>query len=280
MYSFDPYQKPYGQYYSKGNQQSSYQHNGFGRPQLSSSPSASVTRQCNVINQRALHLSSDELTRILDELLKSVEKSRNDEQKFTNLADIVTVLIRVPRPVLASVVQHRFFTVLQTLLSQILQQWNRNSNFKDDEVVTLRNLIKLFKSFFHDAINVKSYPSWFTDHSLLESIALCVVDISQSERFFDKSNGRAAKQFIRLFDLYNDYQDLVYDDTTANQDQLVVFLDPVVQCLTSNFYFDALDNVARGATLRSRREKFFLSRCAIFLTSYNGKYLFFGRIEN
>jgi hypothetical protein len=270
MYPYYQYQQPYKQYISQGTNQSIFQQDDT---QTQSSSPTSIHRQCDLIDEKANVISSEELTRKLDKFFKEIENLPDQKQQITNLKDIITVLIHVRQPILESVVQHRFFTLLQIPLNQILQQWTQNSQIDKNDVVIFRNLTKLLTKSFRELIEIQKYPTWFTDASLLNTIAACLTNLSKSDKYFQKKNRRTAQIFIRLFDLYDDYQDLLSTDTHIDQEKLVQLLDPVIQCLTSNLYLDSFNNIEKGISLRSKQEKFFLSRCPQFLTSYNGIFI-------
>jgi len=275
MQSYYQYQQPYEQYFSQETKQSTFQHRERNETPSQASSSASITRQCDIIDERANVISSEELTSTLDKVFKDVEKLPNQKQQIANLKDIITVLIQVRQPILESVVQHEFFTLLQIPLKQILLQWNQTLSLDEDDSIIFRNLVKLLRKLFRNIEEIQLYPSWFTDASLLDTIAVCLTNLSKSNKYFHKNNRFTAKIFIYLFDIYDEYQDLLNTETNTDQEILAPLRDPVIQCLTSNLYLDSFDNVQKGASLRSKQEKFFLSRCPKFLTSYNGIFLIF-----
>lgn len=280
MQSYYQYQQPYEQYFSQGTKQSKFRHKERNETPSQASSSTSITRQCDIIDERANVISSEELTSTLDKVFKDIEKLPNQKQQIANLKDIITVLIQVRQPILESVVQHKFFTLLQIPLNQILRQWNQTLSLDEDDSIIFRNLIKLLRKLFRNIEEIQLYPSWFTDASLLDTIAVCLTNLSKSNKYFHKNNRFTAKIFIYLFDIYDEYQDLLNTETNTDQEILATLRDPVIQCLTSNLYLDSFDNLQKGASLRSKQEKFFLSRCPKFLTSYNGIFLIFVIIKS
>jgi hypothetical protein len=276
-----PFQQSYEQFYA-GQQipQLTYQDQGFRHTYLPSVPSGLIAHHCNIINNKANFISSVELTNILDELFNEFENFRDEKQQLTNLEDVITVLTRVRRLTLAAVAQHQFFSLIRMPLIQILQQWNNASNLTEDEVLIFRKINRLLKSLLSDVVNTSHYPSWLTDSSLLDTIAVCFINISTSDKFYNNKNAREVRNFTRLLDIYDGYQKLLNEEKTTNQDQLVQLLDPVIHCLTSNHYFESFDNIQSNAKSASKKEKFFLIRCPTFFTAYNGISVVFVRKKN
>jgi hypothetical protein len=272
MYPYYQYQQPYEQHISQGAGHPSIKKKG---KQKHRSSSTSIGRQCDKINEQANVISSEELTGILDSFFTQIEKLHNQNKQIENLRDIIAVLIHVRQPVLDSIVQHRFFTLLPIPLNHILQQWNKNSTLNENSGIIFRNLTKLLTKLFRELTEFRQYPFWFTDASLLDTTGVCLTNLSKSGKYFEKSNRRTVKIFIRLFDIYEEYQYLLSTETNVDQEKLGRLIDPLVQCLSSSFYIDSFDNIEKGASLRSKQEKFFLTRCPKFLISYNGIFIMF-----
>ena len=267
MYPYYPYQQPYEQYVSQGTNHSNLKQKSKKKH---SSSSTAIGRQCDKINEQANTISSQELTGILDQFFIEIEKIHHQNNQIENLKDIIAVLIHIRQSVLDSIIQHRFFTLLPIPLNHILQQWNKTSTLDRNDAIIFRNSTKLLKKLFHGLEEFREYPFWFTDASLLDSIAGCLTNLSKSRTYFEKSNRQAVKIFIRLFDIYEEYQYLLSIEANADQDKLGRLIDPLLQCLSSNLFAGSFENIEKGASLRSKQEKFFLTRCPKFLISYKG----------
>jgi len=279
MYPFNNFQQLNGQFSSRQNYQqiplSMINNQGFRNTQISATSSRLVTHHCNIISEKAEVISSSELTNLLDEIFNEFANFQDQKQQLTNLKDILVVLLSVRRRTLASITQHKFFTLLRKPLIQILQQWNNGSDLNEDEAITFRNITKLLKSLVKEITDVNLYPSWLSDSSLLDTIAVCFTNISKSSKFFDKENEQETKSFISLLNTYDDYQKDLDSENTSNQDKLVKLLDPILHCLTSHFYLDSFNQIQTGKESISRKAKFFLIKCPTFLTSYDGRFFYF-----
>lgn len=267
MYLYPNYFQP-GEQYGLGNS------NPFSyRNQATSSPSATITRQCQIISQRAADINKRELTDVLDQLIQDIKNIRSKKHQTSKFQDIITVLIRIRQPVLQSVIQHRFFTLVSTEFNEILRQWNEDLSVRDDLSQLFRNLVRLSGYLFNGITNLEQYPSWVLDSSLISSIAACLTNLSKSDDFFRENNTRMARSFVQLFAFYNRYQSILHEQTNTDQDRLIGLIEPVVICLSSDMYVNAFYRMQQGGSSKSKKEKFFLMHCPTFLTNYNGNYI-------
>ena len=270
MHPYQQFYEPYGQYLPPRTNQSFVGHQEFGQNQLSSSSSSTITRQCQLINQRSTIISTDELTKILDQLFQEITQIRSEKKQLSKFQDIITALTRVRRPILASVAQHRFFSLVPKRLNEIFSQWNQHSPLENQQLGLFRQLVRLLKRLFSEINEIKEYPIWFTDSSLLSAVATCLTDFSNSDGSSTDQNQRLGKVFIRLFSLYNDYQYMLQYETNTDQDKLVAFIDPIAHCLTSDVYLNSFNRIRQGAALKSKNDKFILIHCPTFFTNYCG----------
>jgi hypothetical protein len=276
MYSFNNYQEPYSQVSSRHNSKhksrSTFKHQGSHNTHLPRDSSGFINHHCNTIRQQAKVISSHELTNVLDKIFDEIKNFHDQKKTFTSLNDILGALIHVRQSTLPSIAEHNFFMLLRVPFLQILRQWNSDTYLNEDEVLMFRNITKLVKKLVQEIPHPDNYPSWLTGPVLLDTIAACFTDISKSGKFFDKKNSREAKCFLRLLGTYDIYQKDLMDEKDSNQDKLVQLLDPVIHCLTSQFYLDSFNNIQLSTKSMSKKDKFFLIKCPAFLTTYNGIY--------
>ena len=89
MYLYQNYFRPDQQYVLGNSNPFSY------RNQETSSHSVTITRQCEIINQRSTNITKKELTGILDQLLQDIKNIRSKKTQTSKFQDIITVLIRL-----------------------------------------------------------------------------------------------------------------------------------------------------------------------------------------
>jgi hypothetical protein len=240
----------------------------------SSSISQLVTQHCNIMEEKAEIISTDELTSTLDKLLREIKQFKNQQQAIANLNYIITTLILVNRSTLASVVQHKFFTLLRAPLIQLIQQWNRDFYLNEDDLFIFRTIISLLKRLLNKIREINLYPSWLFDPSLLNAVAACLRDISKSDKLLNEKSKHESKGFIHLISIYIAYQKHLSDDKSSNNDSLVQLIDATIDCLTSKQYIDLFEQMQTKNKLELAQRKLFFEKCPSFLISYNGTRFF------
>lgn len=225
--------------------------------------SKETTQYCKVLRGKG-----DSLSNILDDIFEYVNNIQNERQQTIDLKEIIFTLIQTNRSNLSSVRQHEFFTLIPTPVVNLLQQWTLKSNVNQDDLFFFRNIVKLGKaqSKYIDDINL--YPSWINNSSLIETIGSFLKHIITSKK---NPNERVIKYFLRFFNIYKNYQILIDENSTANQDQLVGFVDSVMACLTSNFYINSFHHLQNNVKKLSQKQKLALLHCPRFFISYRGK---------
>lgn len=228
-----------------------------------------------IMEQDPTTFSKFELVQLLNKLGKELKKlnEKNREENLPLIAECIVKISRVDRPILTSVSRNYFFTLTQTLFIDILKRWLKNSSLDNIDLFTFRALVKFVKKLVKGTDNVKLFPAWLSDEKFLDIVADCLNELAASKKLFEGANTSALKSFITLMKTYNDYQDLLSDDESSNNDKLKVLVNPIVKCLKSSNYVDTFTNVGKDKKTK-HAEKFFLIRCPSFFTSYHGKYNF------
>jgi len=225
--------------------------------------SKETTQYCKILRDKENNISN-----ILDDIFEHVNSIQNEKQQTIDLKEIIFTLIQTNRSNLPSVRQHEFFTLIQTPLVNLLQQWTLKSKVTEDDLFFFRNIAKLVKALLKSIDDINLYPSWINNSSLIETLASFLKYIITSKK---NPNKRVIKYFLRFFNIYKSYQILIDENSTANQDQLVGFIDPIITCLTSNFYMNSFHYLQNNVKKLLPRQKLALLHCPRFFISYRGK---------
>ncbi|CAF3748826.1 unnamed protein product [Adineta steineri] len=233
-----------------------------------------VNEFCHILQNRITTITAKKLTDLLDKLtpvMKNLFNSNDQEQQqLPILIDILNALLNVHATVLISVSENKFFSLLQTILITLLNQWRSLTYLPNDEFYVFRLIVKLLNILTHSNNLI---PSGLYDSTLLETIANCITDIATSEKFLDTKNKHQFRYFTHLIDAYTLYQESSNDRNQSNKDIFIKLLHPVLQCLTSNQFIHIFMNLSINSNSMTATEKFFLLICPKFLISYKGSHL-------
>ena len=245
-------------------------------PQYSLSNSNLAGQNQPDVNTDHRALSNPELIDLLDKhttVLKRLHE-KDQQKQLPILIEVVTILNRLPRSTLISIVENDFFSLFRLPLISLLNQWcHQSTSLTEDEVYMFRTITKLIRRLIKAADDIKLIPSWLSDSSLLEAIAECLSDIGTTSELLDQNNKALFRYFTRLIDAYILYQQRLNDQNHPHKDLLTLLLQPIIECLSSSHFIHSLTDISQDTTSSMTTiQKFFLRKCPAFLTAYNGTY--------
>lgn len=219
-------------------------------------------------------LSNPKLIKLLNSYTNKLTELRNQDQEtqYPTLISFISQLYRLPKSTLVLVAQNNFFSSLETPMRHLIRRWRLSSTLSSVENAMFRCTVKLLQKLVKYTDDISLLPQWFSGSTFLKLIADCLNDIGTAGKFLDDENSSSLKILSRLLDACIRYQKFVNLEDVFNKDIFVILLDPIINCLTSSYYTDSFINASQEMKRFSTIEKFFLLKCPLFLTSYNGNY--------
>lgn len=224
---------------------------------------------CQRLSAEANVISTFDFKDSLNELLRHLQATADQEQRSNYLNQIIATLIEIPPKVLISILDHELFTLVRTSLTDVLRQWHRTVHLSETSLFTFWSITKLLRKLSSNPVSLKAYSTWLADARLLETVATSLTDLATTNQYF---NDRELKLFVLLLSIFGKCQDWLTTENAADQDRFRALFDPMVQCVTCQHVTDAFLKLDKSPGSMSTKEKFFLLRCPNSLLACEGRY--------
>jgi hypothetical protein len=230
-----------------------------------------IAAHCSTIQRKSKRLDINELTAILDDLVRELYSRKSLSDTYLNsINKIVRVLNANLPPILSEITSHYFFIVIRNTIQNLLQQLSVSKKLNDEDTYTLRNCTLFIHHLVKQIKDISKILHWITDETFLDALAnclQCIDKICKKDR-----NPRVIKQIARLLDVFCNIQERL--PLNFHQTFFVRLLHPTLHCLTSSNYVKLFKSFNANAEKFTEKQKLYLIKCPYFLTTYNGKHYF------
>jgi len=237
------------------------------RKDNASAPSLLISAHCSTIQRKAKTLDVQELSSILDDLVRELNVSTIRLDTYLNsLNKIVRLLNSSFPPKLAQIPSHYFFIMVRNTIRNFLLQLAATKKLNPDEVYVLRNCALFFHHFIEKISDVSKVLHWIVDATFVDSLGNILGRIKKVSK--KKQNTQAVKQIARLLNIFCLIQERLPVD--LHHSLFIRLLQPTIDCLTSSTYLKLFENLQANADSLAEIEKLYLIKCPYFLTTYAG----------
>lgn len=191
-------------------------------------------------------------------------KSKRSITYIRSLNEVILQLHETPLPLLGSITSHQFYRTLRQLTTVLLNDWHSLIALNPDEVFLLRNCVLFLIRLVKSVKDMTLLSSWFSNRSLINSIADCMNNIDQLISIEEGTNN--FKQLTRLLELFSRYYRQLSDDFQDDPRYDRLF-EATMNCLTSSKYDQLFRRLKVQKKSLETEETFFLIQCPAFIIS-------------
>ncbi len=227
-----------------------------------------IAAHCSTIRRKTVNLDVQELTAILDDLVRELNTAvSHPATYFNSLNEIVLSLNISSPPSLISMYSHYFFIHVRHAVQALLQQLSIRFQLNHLATFALRNCAVLIERLVKKTTDISKVLSWITETTFVETFAECLFKVEKISKANEST--RLMRQIIRLLNIFSDIQDRLPLDLHENL--FVRLLQPVINCLTSSTYTQLFKTFKSNSTILTPVQKLYFIECPHFFTGYNGK---------
>lgn len=233
-----------------------------------SPPSLLIAAHCATIRRKTINLAVEELTAILDDLVRELNLAvSHPATYFNSLNEIVLSLNSSSPPSLISMHSHYFFIHVRHAVQALLQQLSVKYQLNQLATFVLRNCVLLVEHLVKKTTDISKILSWITETTFVDALAECLFKVEEISKAHESK--RLIRQITRLLHMFSDIQDRL--PLALHKSLFVRLLQPVINCLTSSTYTQLFKTLKPNSTSLTPLQKLYFIECSHFLTSYNGK---------
>ncbi|UJR21494.1 hypothetical protein I4U23_024578 [Adineta vaga] len=229
-----------------------------------------ITAHCSTIRNKANSLDAQNLSKILDDIVRELKSNVLASPSYLNSLNAVLLTLRFTLPpALISLGSHYFFVLIRNTIQVLLQQLLIKYQLNQLATYVLRNCVLLLEFLVENTKDVSKLLHWITNLAFIDTIANCLNHIERIAKINDSR--RFIKQITRLLDIFNDIQARLPPD--EHNSLFARLLESVIRCLTSSTYVQIFSQLKPSSESTNPIEKLFLTKCPRFLATYNGPHM-------
>ena len=227
-----------------------------------------ITAHCSTIQRKGKYLNSEELSSILDDIVRELYHKICPSEIYLNSFNEIVHALNSNLPLsLISLNSHYFFILLRNTIRTLLQQLSTTYQINPQETYVLRNCVLLLQSFVQKINDVSKILHWISDITFLDVIGNCLYKLKNISKL---DRNKLIKQISRLVNIFAIIQERLPRD--LHQSLFSRLFQPLINCLISSNYLNLFEHFKSNSTSSSSLEKLFLLKCPYFLINYNGKF--------